>query len=184
MHRKTLSRSITCLWVVLLLSEMAFAQKAKPAQPEQPPLPPDRQLTVPPSGPSFYVGTVAGGPGMFSVLLGDGVRTVTGTFTTKQIEVFEAVLLAAKDFAQTDEAVGKTTPIITRLMDQHEWSLFVDVSKQGDRSKFYVTLATVTGRLTVPAGEIVRGSKKETEILFTSVLAKVQEARMGLTPQR
>ena len=183
MGRQALSRSVTWLLSAVLLPTYGFAQK--PAhKPAQAPTPPTSAPTVivPQSGSSFFVGPVEAAPGTFSVLLSEGRESVTGVFSYKQIEVFEAVMLAAKEFAQSDEAVGKTTPIITRLMDQHEWSLFVDVSKKGDRSQYYVTLITVSGKLTAAAGEIVRGKKEETKTLFADILAKLKEAKAGPKP--
>jgi len=184
MGREALSGSLTWLLSAVLLPTSGFAQKPihKPAQ--QPPPTPAPTVIVPQSGSSFFVGPVEAAPGTFSVLLSEGRESVTGIFSYKQIEVFEAVLLAAKEFAQSDEAVGKTTPIITRLMDQHEWSLFVDVSKKGDRSQYYVTLITVSGKLTAAAGEIVRGKKEEEakKTLFADILAKLKEAKAGPKP--
>lgn len=117
---------------------------------------------------------------MFSVLLGDGAgNTVGGTFTVQQVNVFEAVLEEAKAFALTDEKVGSTTPIITRLMDQHEWSLFVDVSKIGNKSRFYISLITPQGKLTAQAGEITRGSKEEHSALLLDALSMVKEAKLA-----
>lgn len=122
---------------------------------------------------------------MFSVLLGDGGgNTVAGSFTLQQIDVFEAVLEAAKAFALTDEKVGSGTPITTRLMEQHEWSLFVDVSKIGNQSRFYVSLITPQGKLTAEAGEITRGSKKEPSALLLNILSQVQEVKAGIRPQQ
>ena len=175
--------------LMLTISAAAVAQKpgkptkaSKPSVAESPEPDPDKGLK-PPSGPGFYIAPVEGSKGIFSVLLGNGNITVAGTFTQRQIDVFEAVLQSAKEFAQTDEAVGKSAPIITRLMDQHEWSLFVDVSKVGDRSKLYVTLITPGGKLTADAGEIVRGSKKEPAALLLKMLSQVQEAKAAAPPQ-
>ena len=139
----------------------------------------------PPTGPSFYIAAVEGSKGMFSVLLADGGgNTVAGTFTLQQIDVFEAVLEAAKAFALTDEKVGSGAPITTRLMEQHEWSLFVDVSKIGNQSRFYVSLITPQGKLTAQAGEITRGSKKEPSALLLSILSQVQEAKALVKPMQ
>ena len=183
MRRQALSSSVTWLLSAVLLPTSGFAQKPthKPAQAPPPPTSAPTVI-VPQSGSSFFVGPVEAAPGTFSVLLSEGRESVTGIFSYKQIEVFEAVMLAAKEFAQSDEAVGKTTPIITRLMDQHEWSLFVDVSKKGDRSQYYVTLITVSGKLTAMAGEIVRGKKEETKTLFADILSKLKEAKAGPKP--
>lgn len=138
----------------------------------------------PPSGPSFFIGPVEGSS-LFSILLADGSgSTVSGSFNQHQIEIFEAVLQAAKDFAITGESVGTTAPITTRLMDQHEWSLFVDVSKIGNQSRLYISLVSVSGRMTAPAGEITRGSKKEQSTLLFDILSRVRDARAGITPQQ
>jgi hypothetical protein len=140
----------------------------------------------PPSsgGPSFFIGPIEGGQ-LFSVLLADGSgRTVSGSFNEHQIEVFEAVLQAAKDFALTDESVGTSAAITTRLMDQHEWSLFVDVSKINKQSRLYVSLVSVSGRITAQAGEITRGSKNEQNPLLFDILSRVRDARAGIKPQQ
>jgi hypothetical protein len=143
----------------------------------------DRRPTIAGSGASFQIGPIAS-IGQFTVTLTDGSgKVVTGTFTPAQVEVFEAVLLAAKAFALTDERVGYGAPIITRLMDQHEWSLFVDVAKVGNTSKFYVSLIAPNGKLTAEAGEITRGSKEQSALLF-DIVKQVQQARIIFTPQR
>jgi hypothetical protein len=139
---------------------------------------PEGKSMKPPSGPSFYISPVDGSKGMFSVLLGDGAgKTIAGSFSTQQIEIFEAVLDAAKAFALSDEKVGSTNPITTRLMDQHEWSLFVDVSKQGKSSRLYVSLVTPQGKVTAEAGEINRDEKKEPSGLMLDMLMQVREAK-------
>ena len=139
----------------------------------------------PPSGPSFYIGPVEGSNSMYSVLLADGGgNTVAGTFTLHQIVVFEAVLEEARTFALNDEKVGSGSPMTTRLMEQHEWSLFVDVTKIGDKSRFFVSLITPQGKLTAPAGEITRGSKKEQTALLLDILAQVRNAKGGMSPSR
>ena len=164
MQTKLIKMSVLGL-LALLISPAAFAQERAKKQPQKPEMDtPQIDPTKgrrPPSGPSFYIARVEGGMSMFSVLLADGAgNTVAGTFTLQQVDVFEAVLQAAKVFALTDEKVGSSTPITTRLMEQHEWSLFVDVSKIGNQSRFYVSLITPHGKLTAPAGEVTRGSKK------------------------
>lgn len=184
---------VLAVLVLLLVIGPASALAQKPASPDKPvnttkpgpggkpsnesPEPDPNKGIKPPSGPSFYIAPVEAAKGTFSVLLGNGNTTVAGSFTRQQVDVFEAVLLTAREFAQNDEAVGKSTPIITRLMDQHEWSLFVDVSKVGDRSRLYVTLITPVGKLTADAGEIIRGSKKEPTALLFKMISQVQDAK-------
>ena len=134
---------------------------------------------------SFYIAPVEGGRGLFSVLLTDANgKSVTGNFTFQQVEVFEAVLEAAKAFALNNEKVGTGTPIITRLMEQHEWSLFVDVSKVGDESRFYVSLVTPTGKLTTEAGKIIRTGNKPPSALLLKMLSQVQEAKAASKPMQ
>lgn len=173
--------------LALLISPAVFAQERTKKPPQKPAIDLERidprKGMKPPSGPSFYIAPVEGSKSMFSVLLGDGGgNSVAGTFTLQQIDVFEAVLQAAKAFALTDEKVGSGTPITTRLMEQHEWSLFVDVSKIGNQSRFYVSLITPQGKLTAEAGEITRGSKKEPSALLLDILSQVRDARVAVKP--
>jgi hypothetical protein len=182
MQTKITKRIIALGLLSLLVSITGFGQeKGKPAQKELT----EKQLRQferngkkPPSGPGFFIAPIEASKGLFSLLLSDGNgNSVTGSFTRQQVDVFEAVLEAANAFALTDEKVGSDAPIITRLMEQHEWSLFVDVSKKGTQSKVYVSLITLTGRMTVEAGEITRGSKRDPSALFVKMLSQVQEAK-------
>lgn len=175
-------------FLALLISTTVFAQTRAQKLAEKPAQPPairertnPRPPLKPPPGPSFYIGPYEGSQSMFSILLADGSgNTVAGSFTIRQLEIFEAVLEAAKEFAMTDERVGSKAPITTRLMEQHEWSLFVDVSKIGDKSRFYISLLTAQGNLTAPAGEITRGSKAEPSALLLTILSQVKNAKDGL----
>jgi hypothetical protein len=190
MQMKLITKSVAPLLLSMLMSAALFAQgPQKPQKPQQQSAidshrPDQRKQIKPPSGPSFYVSPIQGSVSMFSVLLGDGSgNTVAGTFSLHQLEVFEAVLEEAKAFALTDEKVGSSEPITTRLMEQHEWSLFVDVSKIGDKSRLYLSLITPQGQLTAPAGEIIR-SKKEHSALLLDALSLVREAKVGAQPSR
>jgi|SRR5215471_4065343 len=187
MQTKLVIRTAALGILFLFFAVCARAQDAPKKYQQKPPIQEEpldqKRLMRPPSGPGFYIAAVAGSKGIFSILLGDGSgNTVAGTFTLQQVEIFEAVLDAAKVFAFSDEKVGSSSPIITRLMDQHEWSLFVDVSKMGKQSKFYISLITPQGRLTAPAGEITRDSKTEPSALFLDVVGKVQEAKAAAKP--
>lgn len=189
MQTKLMIRIVALGLLALLISPAVFAQERTKKPPQKPSIEMERidsrKGMKPPSGPSFYIAPVEGSTSMFSVLLADGgANTVAGTFTLQQIDVFEAVLQAAQAFALTDEKVGSGKPIITRLMEQHEWSLFVDVSKIGNQSRFYVSLITPQGRLTAEAGEITRGSKKEPSALLLNILSQVQAAKAGITPRQ
>lgn len=186
MRTKLIIRIVGLMLLALLTGPSLFAQEKTQKLPQKPvdlrPANPNKVLN-PPSGPSFYIAPLEGSTSMFSVLLGDGGgNTVAGTFTLQQIDVFEAVLQAAKAFALTDEKVGVGAPITTRLMEQHEWSLFVDVSKIGNQSRFYVSLITPHGKLTAAAGEITRDSKKEPSALLLSWLTQIRDAKAGAKP--
>ena len=183
MQTKLIIRTAAFGVFFLLIAPFGRAQDVPKKYPQAPQPPIDQtKLTRPPSGPSFNISQAEGARGTFSILLGDGTKTVSGIFTLQQVEVFEAVLDAAKTFALSDEKVGSGSPITTRLMDQHEWSLFVDVSKIGKQSKFYISLNTPQGRVMTPAGEITRDSKKEPSALLLDILGKVQEAKAAAKP--
>lgn len=182
MKMKFINCTVALSVAALFLSTTAFAQKPKESQSLSPKKLREMEKNglKPPSGPSFFIGPVDGSP-LFSILLSDSSgKSVSDSFNPHQVEVFEAVVQAAKDFAFSDEAVGVKAPITTRLMDQHEWSLFVDVSKMGDKSTIYLSIISMNGRLTVPAGEITRGSKKEQSALLFEVLSRIQNARAGI----
>lgn len=136
-----------------------------------------------PSGTSFYIEAVAGPPVQYSILVTDNNnRSVPGSFVRPQIDIFEALLLAAKDFALTEEEAGTVSqPKITRFVDKHESAFLIDVQKAGNESHFFVTLKTLFGVLTIDAGAIKRVSKKgdeeAPEPLFYKIITRVQEAK-------
>jgi hypothetical protein len=183
-------------WLLAMLLSVALPAEGSSQKPQKTPQKPQQQSAIdlqrpvrpvikPPSGPSFYISPVESAVPLFSILLGDGAgNTVAGTFTLQQLDVFEAVLEEAKAFALTDEKVGSAAPITTRLMEQHEWSLFVDVSKIGDKSRFYISMVTPQGKLTAPAGEITRGSKKEHSAMLIDALSRIKDAKVGAQPSR
>jgi hypothetical protein len=191
MEMMLIKRRLVCLFAISLPA-ILLAATAMGQQPVKPKPPDDisakrlkemeKNGMRPPSGPSFFIGVVEGSP-LFSILLADGEgKTVTGSFNAHQVEIFEAVVQAAKDFALSDEAFGTSAPITTRLMDQHEWSLFVDVSKLGNKSTLFLSLSTIHGRLTARVGEITRGSKKEQSPLLFDILTRIQNARATNRP--
>ena len=187
MHWKFMTSLIALGLFTVLVSSTGFGQeRARTVEKEvtrKEQRPPEQSAQRVTPGPSFYIAQFGGNNRLFSVLLSDGNgRNVSGSFTLQQIDVFEAVLEAAMAFALTDEKVGSGAPIITRLMEQHEWSLFVDVSKKGNESRFYVSLITLHGKLTAEAGEIIRGSKKEPSALLLKMLSQVQNAKAGVKP--
>ena len=140
---------------------------------------------VPPSGAAFYIAPMQEIPGQFSLLFSDADnRTVTDSFRIEQLVVFEAILTEAKQFAQTDEAVGLKKPITTRFFDKKEPALIVDVAKLGNRSQFVLTIKCLTGRLTMDAGSIKRGVEKGTPPLLYEILSRIHEAKEAAQGQQ
>lgn len=173
------------LLTLLLIPTVSFGQKqTKPTKPPQPQMSPEQRaerakhVLRAPSGKSFYIEPLGADHATFSLLLTDDKnQRVAGTFRRAQVEIFEALMEEARKFAESEEAVGTPgSPKTTRFMDKDEKSLIVDVEKVGPESHFYVTLQTLQGTLTVDAGVIKRGSKKNTP-LFYAMITRVQEAR-------
>ena len=136
-----------------------------------------------PTGNSFYIEPVAGTTIQYSILFTDSNnRSVPGTFIRPQIDIFEALLLAAKQFALTEEEAGtKAQPKVTRFVDKQEKAFIVDVQKTADESHFYVTLQTLFGSTTLDAGTVKRvmkkGEKEQPEPLFYQIITRVKQAK-------
>ncbi len=158
-------------------------------QPPPPPEPTDEQVkrameaATKPKGPSFYIQPIHDNPGNFTLLLTESAgRMVSGgPFRRIQIDLFEAILLEAKKFAQNDQGVGTTKPVITRFYDPQETAFIVDVAKLGMQSRFYVTLTTVTDRITVDAGSVKRGDPEAKAFLY-DILTRIQAAKAEAQP--
>ncbi len=103
----------------------------------------------------------------FALILSDGEeRSVSGTLFIGQLYTFRELLLEARKFAFTEEAVGKDEPITTRFSNKDERAFTIDVSKRGNQSQFFVTIKTLIGSMTVDAGAVNRSDKKEEGLLF------------------
>jgi hypothetical protein len=135
-----------------------------------------------PGGTTFYIEAVAGPPIQYSILVTDNNgRSVPGTYVRPQIDIFDALLSAAKEFALTAEEAGTASqPKVTRFIDKHETAFFIDVQKAGNVSHFFVTIKSLFGVLTIDAGAIKRvskpGEKEEPEPLFYKIMTRVQQA--------
>jgi hypothetical protein len=181
MQLRLIRESLIVPLTLLAICSSSFAQKPK-TQP--PPLSEaevkklEKTRLRPPSGASFYLGPIEGAHPRFSMLLTDSNQAfVEETYTVRQLAIIEAVLIEAKKFAHTAEAVGTTTPIVTRFSDKQEPSFMVDVEKMGDKSRFYVTIKAISGRkLTVDTGAVKRGDKEATGLFFT-ILERIEAAR-------
>lgn len=135
------------------------------------------KLRPPTVAASFYIQPIVERPGYFSVLLTDpDNRALADSFALSQLEVLEAILVEAKNFAFTEEAVGTNKPSYTRFFDKKEPSFIVDVGKFRDQSQFFLTIKGLTGRITVEVGTIKR-SEKESRALLFDILTRVQAAK-------
>ena len=132
----------------------------------------------PPTGQSFFIDPVGENQARFSVLFNDvDNRTVADTFMRSQIEIFEALMVEAKKFAETNEAVGtKAAPKTTRFVDKNEKAFIIDVTKAGEESHFYLTMRCMNGVITLDAGVIPRNKKTYAPPLFESILTRVHDS--------
>jgi hypothetical protein len=168
----------------------AFAQDVPPPKTKQSSvLTPEKQREIMkhvkpmPSGTNFTIEAVSGPYIQYTILLSDAEsHTLTGNFVRPQIDIFEALLQAAKDFALTDEEAGtKAQPKVTRFMDKNEKGIIIDVQKAGPISHFYLTMQSLFGKMTIDAGTIERvkpiAGKEPPEPLFYKIISRVQEAK-------
>jgi hypothetical protein len=131
----------------------------------------------PPSGAAFYIAPISETPGRFSMAFTDNDgRVLSGVYVRSQLDILEAILIEAKQFAQTGESVGVKRPIITRLKDKSERAFFVDVSKMGNHSQFFITVNSMEQLITVDAGTIKRGDPKSKAMLY-EILERLQEVK-------
>lgn len=165
---ESIRKSFALVFITLLAAGAALGQKENELEKRKPVerSPTEEQLSkrykekvkpVPKSGPTFFLSPIEDGPGRFSLLVSDGAgRTVSEAYVTSQLEIFEVVMLEAKNFAQNEEGVGVSKPQITRFYDKNEPSFLIEVAKMGDRSQFYVTVKSLTSQITIDAGTITR----------------------------
>jgi len=171
---------ILALTITVLVSfDDSFSQqKTKPSG--KPAKPPEIHATskprlTPPTGPNFYLEAIADAPNQYSLLLTDANnRSVAGTFLISQLTIFHALLVAAKEFGETNETAGTTAkPVTTRFKDKNEPSFVVDVEKTATHSRFYISMTCLAGKITIDAGAIKRGSKDQGKPLFLSILSRI-----------
>ena len=182
--------------LTLSLSLCAVAATPAFAQDEPPPkvkqssvLTPEREREIVrnarplPTGANFTIEAIAGPFVQYTILVNDAENhTLSGNFNRPQIDILEALLLAAKQFALTEEEVGtKAQPKVTRFMDKNEKGFIIDVQKAGPLSHFYLTLRSLYGKMMLDAGTITRtktsADKEPPEPLFYKIITRVQEAK-------
>lgn len=177
------SFSIQVMLTVTLSSAVFAQQKAKPRS--QAPSNAELQKLhskakkAPPSGASFRISIPDRRPDKFSFLLSDPTkRIVYHLYPLEQIKLMEAIMLEVKKFAYSDEAVGDKKPTITRFYDKNLPSFAVDVSKVGNKSQVFLTLANLSSKVTIDAGTI-RRDEKEGKAMFLDLLARIEAAAAG-----
>lgn len=129
-------------------------------------------------GPDFSVSAVADSPILFTITLSDRTNggSVTSMYNRNQLALIQAILRESTDFARTEEAVGARRPQTTRFFNEEERSFFVDVSKLGKASQFFVSMKSRNGYITVDCGTIRRGAASAERPFVETILAKIIEA--------
>jgi len=188
MELKSVIKVFGLLLLAVSMPVASFAQKEEKPRPK----PPSQKelkrqsenanLKIP-TGASFFLAPINDNPNHFSLLLSDADnRSVADSFSLNQIQIFEAVMIEAQKFAESNEGAGTiAVPTITRFVDKKESALIVDVEKAGMQSRYFITLSCLTGHITVEAGAFKRDSK-EHETLFTKFLSRIQVVKTT-TPQ-
>jgi hypothetical protein len=116
---------------------------------------------------SFTLSPVPERPGNYSLVISDtDERNISAMFSVDQLRIMKEVMVEVEKFALTEEAVRATDPITTRFMDKRESAFIVDVQKDANQSRIYLTLSSQIGRLTFEAGRIVRNIRRREGIFF------------------
>lgn len=179
------SFGIAALALLVLMSPAMAQKKQKTQGPSKMPTPAElsamsKGTKRPPTGASFYLAPIPELRNQYSMLLTDADnRAVAGTFMQSQIVIFQALVIAAKEFAQTNEGVGTIAkPVTTRFQEKDEPSFAIDVQKTATHSRFFVSMSCVAGTIILDAGAVKRGSKEQDDALFLKILPRV-EAVLG-----
>ena len=179
------SKSITNVALLLLMlmpSPGLFAQTKVKPQPR--PQTPEELAKMakgkmkPPTGASFYIAPIDESRNQYSLLLTDADnRSVAGTFLSSQVTLLQALLVTAREFAETNESVGTVSkPVTTRFRDKGEPSFVIDVQKNATHSRVFVSMSSLNGKITVDAGALKRGAKDHGDVLFLKSLSRIQTA--------
>ncbi|MEK6322239.1 MAG: hypothetical protein AABN33_11200 [Acidobacteriota bacterium] len=123
---------------------------------------------------SFYLNRLPENPRQYSLVISDeDERTISGAFSVEQLQILRAIMIEAEKFAFSEEAVGTKEPITTRFTDKQERAFIIDVQKNGNQSQLFLTLTTEIGRLTMEAGRVIRGTRRE-EGFFFGLLSRLE----------
>ena len=128
-------------------------------------------------GGSFNLVRSSESPEQYNVIVSNSEEVVvSAVFSIAQLKVFRDMFEEARAFALTNESVGRERPMTTRFSSRAEPALFVDIAKFGNQSQFFITLANESGRITIEAGSITRGSGKSDQGLFFDIKSRITKA--------
>jgi hypothetical protein len=123
---------------------------------------------------SFNLNRLPENPKQYSLVISDTEEhVVSGSFSVDQMQILRAIMVEAEKFAFSEEAVGTKEPITTRFTDKLERAFIVDVEKAGNQSQLFLTITTEAGRMTMQAGRIMRGTRRE-EGFFFGLLSRLE----------
>lgn len=128
-------------------------------------------------GPDFTISAVTGSPILFTITLSDRLTggSVTSMFNRDQLAMIRAILTESRSFALTEEGVGAKRPRITRFFNEDEPGFFVDVSKLGKATQYFVTMKSRNGYITVDCGTLRRGTESAEPPFVDTILARIIE---------
>jgi len=132
---------------------------------------------------SFTLTRLLEDPRQYSLVIsGTDERSISGTFSVDQLQVLRAIMVEAEKFAMTVEAAGAKEPITTRFADRQEAAFVVDVQKDSNQSRLFLTLKTEIGRMTWEAGKITRSTRREDGFFF-ALLSRLESTLPKLPSQ-
>jgi hypothetical protein len=123
---------------------------------------------------SFNLDRMPENPKQYSLVISDtDEHNISGSFSVDQLQILRAIMVEAEKFAFTEEAVGTKGSITTRFTDKQERAFIVDVEKVGNQTQLFLTITTEIGRMTMQAGKIIRGTRRE-EGFFFGLLSRLE----------
>jgi len=127
-----------------------------------------------PQDASFSLTRLPENPNQYSLVVSEGEeRSISGNFSIQQLEILRTIMVEAEKFGLSAESVGSAAPVTTRFADKNEKAFVVDVEKLGNLSRFYLTLNTEVGQLTMDAGKLARSTRRE-DGLFFDLLSRLE----------
>lgn len=174
---KLLRSSLICVLVAVAAAGMVLAPKSRERT---------ANAGIRPQEVTFNLNRLPENPKQYSLVISDEEEHVSsGSFSVDQLQILRAIMVEAEKFAFSEEAVGTKEPITTRFTDKQESAFIVDVQKAGNQSQLFLTITTETSRMTMPAGRIVRSTRRE-EGFFFGLLSRLESLlpKLPATPSK